>query len=65
MKQYKVLTVFDYDSFQYCFDDIEKLFSYIKFHLDDDSNFYIETIWLSEEQIKKLNIIYIKDSLFF
>ena len=65
MKQYKVLTVFDHDSFQYCFDDIEKLFSYIKFHLDDDSNFYIETKWLSEEQIKKLNIIYIKDSLFF
>ena len=59
MKLYKVLTVFNHDTFMYCFDDMKILFHYINSFCDTDVCFFIETRWLSEDMIKKLNISYI------
>lgn len=60
MKQYKVLTIFTYDTLTYCFDDMKTLFNYITRFCDTDDSFYIETKWLSGDMIKKLHIDYIK-----
>lgn len=60
MKNYKVLTVFNYDTFMYCFDDLKSLFIFINSICNDDYCFYIETKWLSSEMIKELGISYIR-----
>ena len=60
MKQYKVLTVFNYGTFMYCLDDMKTLCRYINTVCDTDDSFYIETKWLSQDIIKKLNIDYIR-----
>lgn len=59
MKHYYVLTIFSYDTIFCCFDDLNKLFNYIKYYCDIDDSFYIERKWLSLDMINKLNISYI------
>lgn len=60
MKRFFVLTVFNHETYFYCFDTLDLLFKFIKYQCDTENQFYIESKWLSYEMMKKLNIDYIK-----